>query len=324
MSIDNDFLFKTRWFTKRIFPSFFHWGLAGLLFLIVACGQRKGVQVRLSENLLPADEAYAPIQTDGVWVFGYDRRLEPKEDVRINASLLEWLEGETGLTFSLSNSHSRDDVVKGLCSGEIHFAIVGTGTYLQANEGCGARILVRGLNSQGEDTYRSAIIVSKSNSLQDLNGLSGHSFAFGALNSTQGHLIPRIMFKRAGLRLAELETYAYTGSHVNTANAVASGRFYAGGLQDTLAQDLDSRGLVKILAFSAPYPSSGIVVGPEVPNETIRLVQQALINLDPTGADAGDLYHWERSEMPLGFVIARDVEYEELRNAAKEFGLTEK
>ncbi|HIC88052.1 MAG TPA: phosphate/phosphite/phosphonate ABC transporter substrate-binding protein [Anaerolineae bacterium] len=299
------------------------WIWIPLLLLMVACSNEPALPAHLSENLLVTEVVHPPLQDNGVWAFGFDRRLEPKEDVRMNASLLNWLETRTGLTYRLHVTPHDGNVVDELCSGQIHFAIVGTVSYLQANHRCSAHILVRGLNAQGEDSYRAAIIVPPASSLSDIAGLRGHSFAFGAPNSTQGHLIPRLMLRQAGLSLTDLRTYTYTGSHAATANAVTSGRYDAGGLQDTLAHNLAARGLVRILALSYPYPSSGIVAGPRVPTKTVEIVQQALLTLDPVGADAGVLYHWERSEMPRGFTLAQDEDYEDLRHIAHDIGLLE-
>jgi phosphonate transport system substrate-binding protein len=131
------------------------------------------------------------------------------------------------------------------------------------------------------------------------------------------------MLEQAGLGLADLGSYTFSGSHAATANAVASGRYQAGALQDTLARELARRGLVRILAWSEPYPASGIVVAPHVPAKTAELVQQSLLELEPTGADAAHLYRWPTSEMPLGFVTADDAEYEELRQIARSIGLLE-
>ncbi len=301
------------------------WLLLSILALLSplgACAREPTTSVHLSENLL-TEVVWPPVREDGVWAFGFDRRLEPKEDVRMNASLLNWLEARTGLTYRLYVTPRDGNVVDDLCSGRVHFAIVGTVSYLQAYHRCGARILVRGLNAEGEDTYRAAIVVPPASELRTIADLRGRTFAFGAPNSTQGHLIPRLMLQQAGLTLADLRAYTYTGSHAATANAVTSGRFDAGGLQDTLASDLAARGLVRILALSEPYPSSGIVAGPAAPAKTVAIVQQALLALDPTGTDAAALYHWERSEMPRGFVLARDADYEDLRRIARDVGLLE-
>jgi len=294
-----------------------------LLLLLGACTQEPAITVRLSENTLPADAARAPMQEQGAWAFGFDQRLEPKEDVRINASLLHWLEKQTGLTYRLHVTPNEDNIVDELCNGTVDFAIVGTVSYLQAHNRCGAHILVRGLNAEGRDDYRAAIVTSPDSDVSDMADLRGRSFAFGAPNSTQGYLIPRLMLQQAGLTLTDLRTHTFTGSHAATANAVTSGRFDAGGLQDTLASTLADRGLVRILAFSAPYPSSGIVVGPETPAKTAEMVRDALLTLDPAGIDADALHHWERSEMPLGFVPAQDEDYDTLRETAREFGLLE-
>jgi len=241
----------------------------------------------------------------------------------MNASLLNWLAARTGLTFRLHVTPRDGNVVEDLCSGKIHFAIVGTVSYLQAHHQCGAHILVRGINTEGQDAYRAAIVTARESKINDLAQLRGHTFAFGASNSTQGHLIPLLMLHSVGLNLTDLRSYTYTGSHVATANAVTSGRFDAGALQDTLARDLAARGLVRILALSDPYPCSGIVVRPDVPDKTQEIVRAALLQLDPQGADAAALYHWERSEMPFGFVPAQDADYGELRRVAGAIGLLE-
>lgn len=299
------------------------WGLIIMVWLLTSCTGEQSASVSLSQNLL-AGEVQPPLpEQPAAWQFGFDRRLEPKEDVRQIASLANWLHKQTGLPFEVYYSTSGSSVVDDLCAGRIDFAAVGTVSYLQAHDLCSAHILARGLNGQNEDVYRAAIIVPANSSLQNITDLRGHTFAFGAPNSTQGHLIPRLMLQQAGLTLDDLLAHTFTNSHAATANAVASGRYDAGALQDTLAEDLAARGLVRILAFSHPYPASGIVVGPNVPAKTAEIVQQALLALDPAGADAGALYHWERTEMPQGFVPARDEDYEELRRIARAIGLLE-
>lgn len=298
--------------------------IAGILvWLLAACTGEEPVSVSLSQNLLEG-EVQPPLPAEpAAWLFGFDHRLEPKEDVRQIASLANWLQRETGLRFEAHFSPAGSRVVDDLCAGRIDFAAMGTVSYLQAHNLCNAHILVRGLNAQDEDVYRAAIVVPASSSLQDIADLRGHTFAFGAINSTQGHLIPRLMLQEAGLTPDDLLSHTFTNSHTATANAVSSGRYDAGALQDTLAQDLAAKRLVRILAFSRPYPASGIVAGPDVPPKTAGMVQQALLALDPAGVDAEILYRWERTEMPRGFVVARDEDYEELRQIARDIGLLE-
>lgn len=294
--------------------------LMGLLILS-SCHARPDLVVDLSDDLV--DESVWPTvaSNSADWLIGYDPRLEPKDDVRQVASLGKWLEKQTGESFGVFIPSTDENVVDGLCANEVDFAVVGTVSYLQANEQCDAHILARGLNAEGKDTYRAAIIVATDSPLQTLADLRGQTFSFGAINSTQGHLIPRLMFQHAGLVLGDFRTYTYSGSHTATANAVTSHRVDAGALQDTLAMELAQRGLVRILVLSEPYPSSGIVVAPDVPEPIIELIQNALLEVDPTGIDTADLYEWWRTEMPLGFVRASDDEYQELRQIAETIGL---
>lgn len=296
---------------------------AVLVLLLAACkGDERPFTIHLEQNLL-AGESSAPTPTSSIaWSLSFDRRLEPKEDVRQMASLAGWLQQQTGLLFEVEAPRQGSTVVDELCAGVVDFAAVGTVSYLQAHHRCNAHILVRGLNARGEDTYRAAIVTPPGSTLENLAQLRGQSFAFGAANSTQGYLIPRLMLREAGISLDDLSAYAFHDSHVATANAIASGRYDAGGLQDTLAQDLADRGLLHILVLSNPYPASGIVAGPHVPAQTVALVRQALLDLDPT-SNAASLYHWERTEMPRGFVAAQDEDYDELRQVAADIGLLE-
>ncbi len=291
------------------------------LLILPACQAQPEHVVDLSDNLVK-ESVWPTVTANSVdWLIGYDPRLEPKDDVRQVASLGEWLEKQTGSSFGVFIPSADENVVDGLCTNKVDFAVVGTVSYLQAHEQCDTHILVRGLNAEGKDTYRAAIIVAADSPLQTLADLRGQTFAFGAINSTQGHLIPRLMLQQAGLVLEDFRTYTYSGSHTATANAVTSHRVDAGALQDTLAMELAQRGLVRILALSEPYPSSGIVVAPDVPEPIIELVQNALLQIDPTGADTAELYEWWRTEMPLGFVRASDDEYQELRQIAETIGL---
>jgi len=297
--------------------------LITFVLLLVSCQTEPTSVVRLTENLITG-EVSSPIPTGKAgWVFGFDRRLEPNEDVRQIASLINWLEERTGLHLRIYVTPRGGTVVDDICAERVDFAVVGTVSYLQANHRCGAHILVRGLNAKGEDNYRAAIIVPMDSPLSVITDLREHSFAFGAPNSTQGYLIPRLMFQQAGISLDELGGYTFHNSHTDTADAVTSGLFDAGGLQDTLALDLAQRGLVRVLALSDPYPSSGIIVGKHVPDQTTTMIKDALLVLNPHGANGEQLYQWDRTEMPGGFALANDDDYETLRQTAFLVGLLE-
>lgn len=290
-------------------------GLAG-------CDIRESsTQVNLARAADANDLARLRSIGDGTLYIGFDRRLEPKEDVKMYIPLLRYLERTTTYRFKLHPTPKEGNVVDDLGRGTIQFAIVGTLSYLQAHTRYGAQPLVRGLNADGRGVYRAAIITRPTSPIQTLANLRGRTFAFGAANSTQGHLIPRILLDQAGIQLGDLAAYEYTGSHVGVANAVISGRYDAGGMQDTLALSLANRGLVRIFMLSMDYPSSGIMVGPGVDPHIVDAVRRALLAFDPLGKDSAGLYHWERTEMPRGFIGAQHSDYAELQVWSERFGL---
>jgi len=320
-----DFLFDLKGKSKGLAMRFSFWKtgicVAVGLLLLLGCVNTGAIKsVKLSE--VTFEELQFPQEENqNVLVFGFDRRLEPKEDVKMYVSFLRYLEKATGYRWKLYISEKDGGIVHDLGTGKVHFAAIGTLSYLQAHELYGVRCLVRGLNAQGKDRYQAVIFTRPQSDITSLADLKGRTFAFGSYTSTQGHLIPRMMLAQIGIELKDLKNYEYTGSHADCANAVISGRYDAGGMQDTLARSLEAKGLIRILAVSDYYPASGISVNKDVPPKVVEKVKKALLAFDPQGKDAEGLYHWERSEMPLGFIEARDEDYEELRRWARVFGL---
>lgn len=280
------------------------------------------IDVHLRSNLI-SGEVHASLPADGEsrYVFGFDRRLELKEDTRIYAALLQYLENRTGYRFRLHITPRAGSLVQEILRAEVDFAVVGVLTYLQVRQASEASMLVRGLNHSNEGYYESLIVTRPTSNLYTLDDLRGHTFAFGARNSTQGYLIPRIMMSQAEIELTDLRAYEFTKSHFETSNAVISGRVDAGALQDNLANSLAEQGLIRVIARSGPYPSSGIMAGAHVPDEVENAVRQALLVFDPANASGLALYHWERTEMPNGFALTNDSAYDTLQTWAESYQL---
>jgi len=295
-----------------------------ILMAGAACGSsgRDTVDVQLESNLIRGEVRWPlTAEIEPVYVFGFDRRLEPKEDVRIYSGLLEYLERVTGYRFRLHVTPRTGSLVHEMLDERVDFAAAGTLTYLQVRETSEALMLVSGINIHGENSYRSLIVTRPDSSLNSLQDLVNHSFAFGSTNSTQGYLIPRIMMSQADIQLTDLRSYEFTRSHFETSNAVISGRVDAGAIQDTLGRSLVEQGLVRIIAQSDLYPSSGIIAGAHVPAEVAEAVQQALLAFNPSYLNGLELYHWERTEMPNGFALVTDGAYDELRQWAEIYRL---
>lgn len=281
-------------------------------------------EIDLDDRVSDAELRELTVQTDtDVLRFGFDLRASPQEDAKQYLPFLQYLEQATGYTFELRFTPKDGQIIDDLGTGVVRFAAIGAGSYIQAHAKHGVIPLVRGINAQGKAEYRSVIVVAPDCSIQTIEDLRGKRFAFGSLTSTQGHLIPRIILAQHGLTLDDLGAYVYTGSHRNCANEVTAGRFDAGGMQDTLGEELAEAGLLRIIYTSQYYPSSGIAANKEVPPEVLDRVRQALLDFDPQGRDAPGLYHWDRTEMVNGFVEATAEDYAEIVEWAVKLGFFE-
>lgn len=245
--------------------------------------------------------------------FGFNLRSSPQEDTAQYLPFLKYLEKATGYHFKIYFSPKSSSSADELGQNHSQFAALGATSFLDAQSQYGAKSIVRGLNQFGKAEYQSVFVVAPGSNIQTLDDIRGRKLAFGSYDSTQGHLIPRIMLANKGITLQDLAGYAFTGSHQLCAEAVVSGKFDVCGMQDQLAKKLSAEGLVKIIHYSRFYPSSGIAVNKSVPDDVVAKVRQALVDFEPQGKDRNGLYHWDRTEMPRGFVGSKDSDYDELR-----------
>jgi phosphonate transport system substrate-binding protein len=300
--------------------------LCVIITLAAACDRGPERVVINLDEVAPESELDRPLasKTAEAYVFGFDLRSSPQEDARQYVPFLDYLARRTGYSFKLRFIPKYSDVVEELGSGKILFAAIGAGTYLEANRKYGVIPLARGLNSQGKAEYRAVIVVAPKSNIRDIHGLRGKHFAFGSRISTQGHLIPRIILAEHEVALKDLGSYKYTGSHLNCVNEVITGTAHACGMQDTMGMEYESRGLVRVIHYSGYYPSSGIVASRHVDKEVWLSVQKALLEFKPTGRDRAGLYHWDRTEMPNGFIEAEEEDYHGLIQWASKLGIIEK
>lgn len=255
-----------------------------------------------------------------VFLFGFDLRASPQEDAAQYLPFLNYLERATGYHFKLHFTSKNSSTSDELGQNKIQFAAMGATSYLYAKSRYGAISLARGLNQKSKAEYQSVFVVRPRSAIRNIGDIKSHTLAFGSRDSTQGHLIPRIMLTENGISLDELRGYHFTGSHQNCVEAVVSRKSDVCGMQDQLAKKLAAQGQVKIIHTSGYYPSSGIVANKLVHPEVVDRVRQALLDFEPEGKHQQGLYHWDRTEMPKGFIAAEEADYEQLYKWAIQFG----
>lgn len=278
------------------------------------------LSVTISDEELKSRQQY-PYSTDGnTFYFGFDLRASPQEDAAQYKPFLDYLNRTTGYNFKLRFTPNNSSSIDELGQNNTQFAALGAASFLIAQQQYGVIPMVRGLNNLNRAEYRSMLVVSPNSPVDKIQDIKGSRLAFGSIDSTQGHLIPRIMLSENGIELDELAGFEYTGSHQNCAEAVVTNRADVCGMQDQMAENLEQQGLVRIVHQSKYYPSSGIAANHLVPKDVVNKVSKALLEFEPKGKDKEGLYNWHKTEMENGFIIAKPEDYDDLKKWMQAFG----
>lgn len=288
---------------------------------VTAC-DREERRVEIDTDRIATDRELAglePRQAGNTYYFGFDLRGTPQEDARQYIPFLKYLANATGYSFELRFTPASGNIVDDLGNGKIHFAAIGSGSYILARQKYGVIPLARGINEAGRTEYRAVIVVAPQSAIEKIADLRGRRLAFGNATSTQGYLIPRIMLETNDIGLNDLGSYTFTASHFNCVSEVLAGRADACGMQDTMAREFSRRGLVRVIQISDYFPSSCIACNKNIDPEVRARVTRALLDFRPTGKDATGLYDWEKTEMPNGFAAVTDRDFDVMRHWAKKF-----
>ena len=292
-----------------------------LVFALVLASGCIGEREQLEIDLNKTQEGVVQFPQDDADTvhFGFDRPLKAKEDARIYAPFLQYLSEETGRTFKTHFTSKDETTQDNLGEGITQFAALDALSYLRAHDDYGVICIAQGLNAEGRDEYRTAIVTRPDSDITELKEIRSRTFCLSSFYSTQGHLILRKMLEDANITLSDLGYYEYTDSCIECAMAVIAGDFDAGGIQDTMANVLANEGKLKIVAFSDYYPSTRISANKDVDPALLEDVKKALLDFDPKGKHAGNLTDWDKTAMPCGFVAAEDSDYTGLRKLAMRY-----
>lgn len=306
---------------KIIFPFILIIGI-----FLVGCDSSETISIqKVDENEVVTDSDALTLQInnkkntskdkskENIIYFGFDLRSSPEEDAAQYLPFLDYLSRSTGYEFKIHFTPEHSSSAQELGNNNVQLSAMGAVSYLTSQEQFNASILARGVNDLNRGEYQSYFIVGPDSKMRDVKHIKGKKLAFGSKNSTQGHLIPRIVMKKNGISLEDLSFYDYTGSHQNCAEAVVSGKFDVCALQDRMANTLVQKGLVKVLHISEYYPSSGIVANNHLSKDQVNKIKKALLNFKPKGDHKNLLYHWDKTEMANGFEDANPSDYEQLQ-----------
>ena len=244
--------------------------------------------------------------------------ISPVEAKEKFTPLAAYLTKKLGKKVELKVVSDYEGILRDMGKGASQFYFITPITYIIANKKYGVEVLAKAL-TEGKSSYRSVIIAksdSKINSIKDIKGLK---FAFGDLHSVSSYLAPRIMLLDAGIDLKDLLFYEYLGSHEEVVKAVASGKFNAGGVTESVALKFKDKG-IKLIEFSGDLPGFSICISKDVPQKTKTALESALTILSDTTPDEASVLHsiYQRYS---GFEKASDAEYNHLRSMMARLGM---
>ncbi len=225
-------------------------------------------------------------------------------------------------------------VVRAFQRGDIHLAWMGGLTGVQARE------LVpqaRAIAQRDIDAdFRSLFIANKSAGLEPfedlsgLQGLAGLTLTFGSETSTSGRLMPQYFMQEAGVSEEDLRgSPGFSGSHDATIEAVASGSFDVGAVNEQVFTSAMEEGTVDLSQVDVVWRSPGYadyhwLIRPDVDDifgeGTSQEVIDLLLGLDvekPDDAEILDLFGAE------SFIAAENSSYDRLKEIARAQGLLE-
>ncbi len=233
------------------------------------------------------------------------------------APILDYLGEQVGREIEPVLVTSYAAVVVALNHGDIDIARLGPFSYVLAVEEAQAEALVRGVRkSTGKDAYHSIVITRSDSGIEELGDIRGKSFAVSDVGSAGGYLVPMAMLLQYGIiPETDFSELHHTGSHLAVIEAVKTGSVDAGAVSDQRLDDAIEAGTVavgeiRVVAVSAPIPSSPKVVASGMDPELKRALLDAFLSMPPDLAalGVGTLSH---------YVEAKDEDYDVMRDVAE-------
>lgn len=252
-----------------------------------------------------------PPASEQVVLFGVLPRDNPIIAYERYQPLMDYLSRVTGTKTELHLEKSYQALVGSLGSGKISFALLGPLTYLDAFKKYQARPIARSRTADGDSFFHSVIAVNSESGIEKIDQLNKRSFAFAALWSTSGNLIPRYMLAWSGIHLDNLSTYRHYNYHDTVAKKIISNEYDAGALRRTTADRYLSYGL-RVIAVSDPIPTGPVVASPYTSRTLTETFQQALLHISDNSEGRIVLDKLD-PDLQGGFVVTSDADYGDIR-----------
>jgi phosphonate transport system substrate-binding protein len=245
---------------------------------------------------------------------------DPGKIVRESQPFINYLEKASGSKVELTVPTNYAAVVEAVANDRVDIAYFGGFTFVQASARAGAIPLVQ---RERDQAFHSLFITQPSSPIHSLLDLKGHSFAFGDVNSTSGHLMPAYFMRQQGVDRAVIEKAIYTGGHDATALAVANKKVDAGALDELVFGRMIKEGKlnesqVRVLYTTPPFFDYVWAARKGLDPAAAEAFTNAMLGLDEANSEQKPILQLLNATK---YVKAKDSSYDPLRQAARDEGL---
>ena len=245
---------------------------------------------------------------------------DPGKIVRESQPFINYLQKETGAKVELTVPTNYAAVVEAVANDRVDIAYFGGFTFVQASARSGAIPLVQ---RERDQAFHSLFITQPDSSIRSLSDLKGHSFAFGDVNSTSGHLMPAYFMRQQGVDHSVIDKAIYTGGHDATALAVANKKVDAGALDELVFGRMIKEGKlsesqVRVFYTTPPFFDYVWAARKGLDPATAEAFTNAMLRLDEANSEQKPVLQLLNASK---YVKAKDSSYDPLRQAARDEGL---
>jgi phosphonate transport system substrate-binding protein len=245
---------------------------------------------------------------------------DPGKILRESKPFVDYLQEQTGAKIELTIPTNYAAVVEAMSSDRVDIAYFGGFTFVRASARAGAVPLVQ---RERDQTFHSLFITQPSSKIRLLRDLNGHSFAFGDVNSTSGHLMPAYFMQQQGVDKAVIDKAIYTGGHDATALAVANGKVDAGAMDELVFARMIKEGKlngsqVRVFYTTPPFFDYVWAARKGLDPAVAKAFANAMLSLDIGDAEQKRVLDLLSASK---YVTAENSSYDPLRQAAKDTGL---
>ena len=242
---------------------------------------------------------------------------DPGKMLRDAQPLVDYLEKKTGTKITMTIPTNYAAVVEAMANDQVDIAHFGGFTFVQISARAGARPLVQ---REQDQKFHSLFITQAGSSINSLKDLAGHTFAFGDVNSTSGHLMPEYYMRDAKVDVRLIDKALYTGGHDATALAVANKKVDAGAMDENVFKTMMTSGKitdrqVKVFWTTPPFFDYVWAARKGLDPKIADSFAQALLALDAKNPQDKVILDFLSAAR---YVRANDADYAKLRQAAKD------